>query len=288
MEYLIIFVLPYLLFAKKLTIVTVLPSFSREHRLPSSKFFDDRQESGWTQLAELDLEISSLNGVNSITPGLELLSMYIGNSLENSQACRVAIVWKSLWKAKIAVFAANYGLQIASACCHERIVRLLINKGTEINAQDRKYGSALYAASLRGREQVVKMLLDNGADVNAPGGEYGNALYAASIKGDEQVVQLLLDNGADVNTQGGVYSNALSAASIKGDEQVVKLLLEKGANVNAHSREYGTALYAASSRGYEQVVKLLLDNGADDLRARAIPMQRFIREFSYRDGGQSN
>jgi ankyrin repeat protein len=44
----------------------------------------------------------------------------------------------------------------------------------------------------------VKLLLDKGADVNAQGGFYGNALQAASCRGHKQVVKLLLDKGADV------------------------------------------------------------------------------------------
>jgi ankyrin repeat protein len=48
----------------------------------------------------------------------------------------------------------------------------------------------------------VKLLLDKGADVNAQGGYYGNALQAASSDGHEAVVKLLLNKGADVNAQG--------------------------------------------------------------------------------------
>ena len=39
---------------------------------------------------------------------------------------------------------------------------------------------------------MVQMLLDKGTDVNAQGGEYGNALQAASSRGHDQVVQMLL------------------------------------------------------------------------------------------------
>jgi ankyrin repeat protein len=44
------------------------------------------------------------------------------------------------------------------------------------------YGNALQAASLQGHEAIVKLLLEKGADVNAQGGHYGNALQAASIR----------------------------------------------------------------------------------------------------------
>ncbi|PWO15022.1 hypothetical protein PtrARCrB10_12117, partial [Pyrenophora tritici-repentis] len=51
-------------------------------------------------------------------------------------------------------------------------------------------------------EAIVKLLLNKGADVNAQGGEYGNALQAASAGGHEAIVKLLLDKGAGVNAQG--------------------------------------------------------------------------------------
>jgi hypothetical protein len=57
-------------------------------------------------------------------------------------------------------------------------------------------GNGLYYASLLGLEEVVQMLLDEGTDVNAQGGRHGNALQAASHKGHEKVVQMLMEAGA--------------------------------------------------------------------------------------------
>jgi ankyrin repeat protein len=83
-----------------------------------------------------------------------------------------------------------------------------------------------------GNEAVVRLLIDRGADVNTQGGVHRNALQAAALKGDEAVVRLLVDRGADVNTQGGYYGNALQEAASKGNEAVVRLLVDRGANVN--------------------------------------------------------
>jgi ankyrin repeat protein len=43
-----------------------------------------------------------------------------------------------------------------------------------------------------GHEEVVRLLLDKGAEVNAQGGRYGNALQAASDRGHEEVVKMLV------------------------------------------------------------------------------------------------
>jgi len=48
------------------------------------------------------------------------------------------------------------------------------------------YGNALQAASSGGHDKVVRMLMDVGADVNAQGERYGNALQAASSKGHDK------------------------------------------------------------------------------------------------------
>jgi ankyrin repeat protein len=43
---------------------------------------------------------------------------------------------------------------------------------------------------------MIKLLLSKGADINAQSRDYGNALQVASIKGREKVVELLLSGGA--------------------------------------------------------------------------------------------
>ena len=63
----------------------------------------------------------------------------------------------------------------------------------------------------------MRLLLDKGANINAQGGRYSNALYAASSEGYEAIVRLLLDNGADINAQGGCYGSTLQADSFRGD-----------------------------------------------------------------------
>ena len=154
-------------------------------------------------------------------------------------------------------------LQAASRRGHVQTIRILLDKGADVNAHG-SFGCALQVASVRGHYQVVQILLDKGANVNTrTGGFLGSPLQAASLKGHTHIVQMLLESGADVDAQCGVLGNALQAASFGGQIQVVGTLLDSGADVNAQCGEYGNALQAASHKGYNEIVQLLLNRGAN-------------------------
>ena len=79
----------------------------------------------------------------------------------------------------------------------------ILENGADVNA--------LHAAraSHEGPEDIAQMLLENGTEIDAEGGEYGNSLQAACYHGYEKVVQVMLEMGARVNVQGVGISNAL-------------------------------------------------------------------------------
>ena len=58
---------------------------------------------------------------------------------------------------------------------------------------NREYGNALQAAASEGHETLLKLLLDRGAELNARFRSYGNALQVVANKDNKEVVQLLLD-----------------------------------------------------------------------------------------------
>jgi ankyrin repeat protein len=62
--------------------------------------------------------------------------------------------------------------------------------------QDGGYGTALQAASEAGHKTIVQLLVERGEDVNAQNRKYGNALQAVSKPGHNKIVKQLLDTGA--------------------------------------------------------------------------------------------
>jgi Ankyrin repeats (3 copies) len=143
---------------------------------------------------------------------------------------------------------------------HEAVVRLLLEKGADVEAKADYGRTTLSWAAERGHEAVVRLLLEKGADVEAKT-QYGEtALRKAVERGHEAVVRLLLEKGADVEgkTEGPVLQGtALHLASEGGHEAVVRLLLKKGADVEAKTQYGETALHLAAVRGHKAVVWLL-------------------------------
>ena len=57
-------------------------------------------------------------------------------------------------------------INLAAGCNDKDIVQMLLQKGFDINTQDKRQLSPIYLATLRGHIDMVKFLIDNGADVN--------------------------------------------------------------------------------------------------------------------------
>jgi len=157
----------------------------------------------------------------------------------------------------------NTLLIIASQKGYTDIVKVLLDKGAEVDRPDSENFTALHAASEKGNADIVKMLLDKGANVNYLNGGIFTALYIASEVGNADIVKMLLDKGADVNSLNDEKFTALYIASINGYADIVKMLLDKGADVNYLNGGIFTALYVASENGHADIVKMLLDKGAD-------------------------
>jgi ankyrin repeat protein len=123
--------------------------------------------------------------------------------------------------------------------------------------------SDLLIASQKGRLGVVRVLLERGADINKAHNHGETPLYVASRNGHLNVVRVLLAGGADINKADNRGVTPLAIASSSGRVNVVKLLLREGADINKASNTGWTPLSITSRMapycdgGQEEVVKVL-------------------------------
>ena len=75
-----------------------------------------------------------------------------------------------------------------------RIVRLLLDRGANVNIQNNYGQTALIVASRKGRIDIVESLLDSGADPNIRNNDGGTALMIAEREGHDDIAELIYDH----------------------------------------------------------------------------------------------
>ena len=123
--------------------------------------------------------------------------------------------------------------------------------------------TVLQLAAMEGSEKVVRLLVDHGADIEATSDGGVTALLDAASKGHVLVVGLLLEKGADIKAVDNRIWTALHRAASGDQVPVVRMLLEKGAEIKAVDNRRWTALHHAAFYGHSTMVQFLLDMGAD-------------------------
>ncbi|KAK8115574.1 hypothetical protein PG984_012076 [Apiospora sp. TS-2023a] len=150
--------------------------------------------------------------------------------------------------------------------------------GTTAKFSDESRQTPLHLASTSGQLKTVKLLLEKGADLNAQAyclSDGGTPLHMASSSGQLEVVKLLLEKGANVNTIDGYGMTPLHRVAWKGQLEVANLLIEKGADINAVDlsgltplnrasiTRYESSDVTSSYKGREEVATILIKKGAN-------------------------
>ncbi len=131
----------------------------------------------------------------------------------------------------------------AAAEGHANVVRLLIQRGAEVNALDRVKGTPLLPAAEAGSIEIVTELLKAGADVDVQNRSKRSALLLAARKGHLEVVKILIDAKAKLDLKDKDGMTPLLAAAKQAHSEMVAMLLEKGASIRAVTKQKETPLH---------------------------------------------
>lgn len=149
---------------------------------------------------------------------------------------------------------------------HRQLMALLLEMGADINIQNRRdwiTGTALHKVAMHKDASMVRLLLDKGANVEAVDQHKKTPLHHAVIEGFEEMVKLLLGKGAKVKVKDYRGSTPLQVAIAKGANPIISMLLDNGADIEARNEGGMTALHQAVSYGSISTVRLLMERGAN-------------------------
>jgi formylglycine-generating enzyme required for sulfatase activity len=147
-----------------------------------------------------------------------------------------------------------------------RAVRVLINRGVNLDTQDDIGVTALMAASEKGHIEVMQELISAGANVNVESNSGSTALIEASSTFYERTepVSVLIEAGAKLDSKIKFLGNtALINAASRGHTDIVRLLIQGGAELNGKDRDGFNALMWAAYRGHADTVEELVRAGAN-------------------------
>jgi ankyrin repeat protein len=151
------------------------------------------------------------------------------------------------------------GMHLAAYFDLEEAMIALLRNRHDPNVKDTYDRSPLSWAAEKGHEAVVRLLLEKGADVESKNGEDGRTPLSWAVERGHEAV-LLAKDSIDPDSEDSTGRTPLSWAAENGHEAVVRLLLAKdGVDPDSEDFRWGqTPLSWAAEKGHEAVVQLLL------------------------------
>lgn len=163
------------------------------------------------------------------------------------------------------------------------VINFLLDRGFDVNKKNAKYDkTVLHVAIDRSRSQeLVKLLLDKGADINAQEGGKGDTPLIQSLidyRPRFDIFDLLMERGADIHIKNKSQMTALTLANVFEFKEQAGKLIEHGAKRNLTAEWWLTLAYYSDK--FDNLQKLMAE-GVD------INIQTTY-EINYRNGIRAN
>lgn len=141
-------------------------------------------------------------------------------------------------------------------------IKLLKEKGANLNIKDKKGNSLLMLSIYLGYDNIFEYLIKNGANYLLTDNSGRSPLILSIYLDREKMIDYMLDSGLleGLNIKDINGKTALMIAVAKGDEKLVGKLLKLGANPNEKDKLGRTPLAEAMDLNLPEITKILLRN----------------------------
>ena len=133
------------------------------------------------------------------------------------------------------------------------MVKYLINKGVDVNAEDNENNTALMSIQ-SAKAEFVTFIFDKDGYIYFDSFDKAESKCYFLEHKDVHVAKLLIENGASLNTKNNLGYSPLMIYSSRGEKHLVKYLLEQGANINTKIE-----VTASSLAQNEEIQKMIED-----------------------------
>lgn len=139
---------------------------------------------------------------------------------------------------------------------YEEVAKLLISEGADINTK------ILMLVISKKNINLLRLILEKGIDINTRDDQGDTLLMNAVKEGNKEITKLLISEGADVKAKTENGFTALIYASLHGNLEMIDILVDKS-NIDETNSSGKSALMIASENGYKDLVELFLSKGSD-------------------------
>ena len=161
----------------------------------------------------------------------------------------------------------------------EKIIKILIKKGANINARDNRGEPVMYAAADAGNLKAVNILIKKKARVDMTSKRSGStALHIAVYSGSREIVEALITNKYDPNCKNSAHETPLHFAAkldklnmldqgnqpalveilVNNQSEIAEALIKNGAKVNEANQEGMTPLHYAVQLNQSSMAEMLI------------------------------
>ncbi len=143
---------------------------------------------------------------------------------------------------------------------------VLIEAGSNINAQAANMDSPWLLAGARGRTEMLRRMIPKGPDFSLRNRYGGNALIPACHYGHVDTVKLLLSTKIDVNHVNDLGWTCMLEIVILGDGgadhvEIARLVLAAGADPNIVDKDGVSPFVHARRKGQSEIARVIADAG---------------------------